>query len=81
MGVCVMNWQERIELNPQVLTGKPVVKGTRIAVEFVLQMLATGVSEKEILDNYPRLTGDDIRACMEYALELVRSERVFPLSA
>ena len=58
-----MEWKERIEVNPEVLVGKPVVKGTRISVELVVDLLAQGWSQEEILRNYPRLTVDDIRAC------------------
>jgi len=76
-----MDWREHIELNPEVLVGKPVIKGTRLAVEFVLDLIATGVAEADILANYPRLTPESIRACVAYALDVVRSERVFPLSA
>jgi len=49
-------WQERITVDPQVLVGKPVVKGTRLAVEFIVELLAQGWSEADILRNYPRLT-------------------------
>lgn len=76
-----MDWREHIELNPEVLVGKPVLKGTRLSVEHVLEMLASGVSEEEILANHPRLSLDGVRACLAYASELVRAERVFPLSA
>jgi uncharacterized protein (DUF433 family) len=62
-----LDWQERIELNPNILAGKPVVKGTRLAVEFVLDLLARGWSEEAILNNYPGLTLEDIRACLNYA--------------
>jgi len=75
-----MNWRERIEVNPQVLVGKPVVRGTRLAVEFVLEMMASGASEQEILANYPRLTHDDILACVAYAAETIKDERVYPLA-
>jgi uncharacterized protein (DUF433 family) len=75
-----VDWREHIELNPAVLSGKPVVKGTRLAVEFIMEMLGSGVSESEILSNYPRMTRDAIRACMSYAAEVLKSERVFPLS-
>ena len=59
----IMNWHERIVADPGVLAGKPVIRGTRMAVEFVLDLLANGWSEEEILKNYPRLTAEDIRAC------------------
>ena len=58
-----MSWQGRIEVNPEILVGKPIVRGTRLAVEFVLDMLAGGCSEEEILRNYPGLVHDDILAC------------------
>ena len=62
-----MNWQERIVADEAVLTGKPVVRGTRLAVEFIIDLLAQGWSETDILANYPRLSTDDIRACLRYA--------------
>ncbi|MBW2430388.1 MAG: DUF433 domain-containing protein [Deltaproteobacteria bacterium] len=58
---------ERITANPQILGGKPIIRGTRISVEFILELLASDVSEEEILVDYPHLTKDDIRACLEYA--------------
>ena len=76
-----VSWKERIEINPEVLVGKPVVKGTRVSVELILEMIAAGVSEAEILDNYPGLDREDVQACVAYAAELVASERVYPLSA
>jgi len=76
-----MTWADRIELNPEVLLGKPVVRGTRVSVELVLEMLANGVSEADILANYPRLTREDVLACVRYAVEVVKRERVVPLSA
>jgi uncharacterized protein (DUF433 family) len=75
-----MTWRDRIELDPEVLVGKPVVRGTRLAVEFVLDMIASGVSEQEILSSYPRLTHEDILACVAYATEVLKSERVYPLA-
>jgi uncharacterized protein (DUF433 family) len=76
-----MDWRDHIELRPEVLVGKPVLKGTRLSVEHVLDMVAAGVSEEEMLANHPRLTVEGIRACVAYACDLVRSERVLPLSA
>ena len=61
------DWQRRIVLDPAVLAGKPVVKGTRLSVAFILELLAEGWSESEILDNYPGLTPEDLRACLAYA--------------
>ncbi len=62
-----MSWEERITINPQILVGKPVVKGTRLAVEFIIDLLAQGWPESEILRNYPGLVHEDIRACLNYA--------------
>jgi uncharacterized protein (DUF433 family) len=62
-----MNWQDRIVVDPGILVGKPVVKGTRLAVEFIIDLLAQGWTEAEILRNYPGLTREDVRACLVYA--------------
>ncbi|MCI0397348.1 MAG: DUF433 domain-containing protein [Chloroflexi bacterium] len=74
-----MNWQERIVIDPNILVGKPVIKGTRLAVEFIVDLLAQGWSEMEILQNYPGLTPEDIQACLGYASAILRAERVYPL--
>ena len=71
----------RITLDPQILTGKPVVRGTRLAVEFVIGLLADGWTEADILSNYPGLAHDDIIACLAYARDILTSERVFPTAA
>jgi uncharacterized protein (DUF433 family) len=67
----------RISLDPKVLVGKPVIRGTRLSVEFVIGLLAEGWSRKDIIDEYPSLTDDDITACLNYARDLLSSERVF----
>lgn len=59
-----MQLSERIVVDPEILAGKPVIRGTRIAVEFVLELLAAGQPESEILNNYPGLTREDILACL-----------------
>jgi len=61
-----IDWEERITIASSVLSGKPVVRGTRLAVEFVVDLLAQGWSESDILRNYPRLASDDIRACFTF---------------
>jgi uncharacterized protein (DUF433 family) len=73
-----MDWQERIVVNPAILVGKPVVKGTRLAVEFIIDLLAQGWSEADILHNYPGLTGEDIVACLNYASSRLKAEKVYP---
>jgi len=62
-----MNWQDHIHIDSEVMLGKPIVKGTRITVEFILNLLAQGWSLKQILENYPRLTVEDVEACLAYA--------------
>ena len=62
-----MNWQERIVIDLEILTGKPVIKGTRLAVEFIIDLLPSEWSETDILRNYPGLTHADIVACLCYA--------------
>lgn len=72
-----MNWQDHIEVDPRVLVGKPIIKKTRIAVEFVIDLLARGWTSEQILKEYDHLTPDDIRACLAYANETLKSERVY----
>jgi uncharacterized protein (DUF433 family) len=62
-----MTLLERITIDPEVVHGRPVVRGTRMRVADVLSLLASGASEAEILEDYPYLTADDIRACLAYA--------------
>jgi uncharacterized protein (DUF433 family) len=76
-----MAWEERITIDPAVLTGKPIVRGTRLAVEFIVGLLAEGWVEAEILRNFPGLTHEDVLACLAYAHERLKGERVYPLSA
>jgi uncharacterized protein (DUF433 family) len=76
-----MDWRDRIEVNQDVLAGKPVVRGTRIAVEFVLELLAAGEQESQLLADYPRLTREDLLACLAYASHLAHEFRAYPLSA
>lgn len=71
-----MNCHDYITVDPAVLVGKPVVRGTRLAVEFVLGLIAQGWAEEEIMRNY-RLTHDQVRACAAYAQERVSEEKAF----
>lgn len=73
-----MNWQEHITVDSAILAGKPIIKDARLAVEFIVDLLAQGWSEAEILRNYPGLAREDVRACLRYANELLRAERVYP---
>ena len=74
-------WEDRISVDPAVLVGKPVIKGTRLAVEFILDLLAQGWSYEEILRNYPGIEGADIQACLVYARDSVSAERVYLVPA
>ncbi len=74
-----MNWQERIVVDPGILLGKPVIRGTRLAVEFIIDLLAQGWSQEEILRNYPGLTYEDIQACLAYVSTVLHAEKVYPL--
>jgi uncharacterized protein (DUF433 family) len=74
-----MTLTDRIVVDPKILTGKPVVRGTRISVELVVHLLAAGWNHEQILACYPQLSEDAIRACLAYASELLREEKVYPL--
>lgn len=71
----------RITLNPDVLAGKPVIRGTRLSVEFIIGLMADGWTEADILQSYPGVTHEDIIACLVYARDTLGSERVFPSAA
>jgi uncharacterized protein (DUF433 family) len=74
-----MQWQDYIIADPAVLVGKPVIRGTRVAVEFVLGLMAEGWPEDEIMSNY-RLAREQVRACVAYAQERLSEEKVFAVS-
>lgn len=76
-----MTEHSRISLAPDVLAGKPVIRGTRLAVEFVIGLMADGWSEADIHRNYPGITHEDIIACLVYARDTLSSEKVFPSAA
>jgi uncharacterized protein (DUF433 family) len=71
----------RIEINPQVMVGKPVVKGTRLTVEFILNLLAHGATAAEVLEEYDGLTPEDIQACLLFATRSLASTEFMPLAA
>ena len=66
----------RIEINPKVMLGKPVIRGTRIPVELILRKLSEGATEADLLAGYPRLTGDDIKAALAYAADSLAHEEI-----
>ncbi len=73
-----MNWQAHIAIDPQVLVGKPIIKGTRLSVDFILGLLAEGWSEEQILENYPKVTQDALRAVYAYAAQILGEESTYP---
>ncbi len=76
-----MDWRDRVVVDPAGLSGKPVIRGTRIAVDFLVELLAEEWTREEILSSYPQLTSEDVQAALSYAAETLRSERVYPLRA
>jgi uncharacterized protein (DUF433 family) len=74
------NLLKRIVINPKIMRGKPIVKGTRITVEQVLKLLAQGLSTDEILKDYPHLTKEDITAVLLYAAKVAGEEEVYPIT-
>jgi uncharacterized protein (DUF433 family) len=73
-----MTESSRIVLDLAILAGKPVVGGTRLSVDFIIGLMAVGWSEGDILRNYPRLTRQDLAACLAYARDVLKSEKVYP---
>jgi len=75
-----MTATDRIEIDPKVMQGKPVIRGTRIPVELLLRKLAEGATEADLLDAYPRLTREDLQAAIGYAADVVAHEETFILT-
>ncbi len=69
----------RIIINPEIMAGKPIIRNTRIPVDMIVRLLAQGMREEDILEDYPNLKKEDIRAALEYAADLTEGEEVFPL--
>ncbi len=74
-----MTTANRIETNPKVMLGKPVIRGTRIPVELILRKLSKGAHEADLLDAYPRLSGEDIQAALAYAADVLAHEETVEL--
>jgi uncharacterized protein (DUF433 family) len=73
------DWRERITFDPKVLSGKPIIKDTRIAVEFILELLANSWPVEDILKNYPQLKREDVAAALKYAAEILKEEKAYTL--
>ncbi|MCX6375805.1 MAG: DUF433 domain-containing protein [Armatimonadetes bacterium] len=74
-------WQDRVSVDPEIHHGDPCIKGTRIPVAVIVGSLADGMTAEAILDEYPQLAPDDIRAALAYAADVMREEVILPLSA
>jgi len=70
---------QRIEINPNVMVGKPIIKGTRIPVDLIIKLLAQGMTQEEILKDYPNLEKEDIRAALEYVAKILQGEEILSL--
>ncbi len=75
-----MDYKERITIDPEILGGKPLIKGTRISVEFILELYASGATKEKILQNYSHLTDEDIHAALLYASRFLKNEIVLELN-
>jgi len=75
----MIDWRKHIHHDEKILAGKPVIKNTRISVELILELFATGWTEEMILESYPRLTAEDIKAVFAYLRDCVQQELYFPL--
>lgn len=74
-----MTWRDHIHSDPAIVGGKPVVRGTRLAVDFLLGLLAAGWSQEDILENYPQLTPEALRAVFSLAAETLQDENLYSL--
>jgi uncharacterized protein (DUF433 family) len=74
-----IEWREYIHSNPEILLGKPVVKETRLSVEFIIGLFAEGWTENQVLENYPTLTRDSLRAIFAFAAECMREESLYAI--
>jgi uncharacterized protein (DUF433 family) len=79
--ICMPILADRIEVNPAVMLGKPVIRGTRIPVELILRKLGEGATEADLLDAYPRLTREDVQAALAYAADALAHETILPQPA
>lgn len=76
-----IDWRDFIHSDPEVLLGKPVVRGTRLSVEFIPGLFAEGWTEEQVIENYPGLTKQSLRAAFAFAKDCMREEALFPIPA
>ncbi len=72
-----MDWRDRITIDPKILVGKPIIRGTRVSVELVVELLGRGYTPQQIVEQYDHITAEDIQACLAYAGEILKEERVY----
>ncbi len=75
-GVMIMNYKERVTASPDIMLGKPVIKGTRITVEIILRKLSEGMAVDELITAYPHIQKEDIMACLSYSAEVISREEI-----
>ena len=75
-----MDYTKHIEINPEVMLGKPVVKNTRLTVDLILEELSAGKSHRDLLNAYPRLTEEAIKAALAFAADAIKGERTYPIA-
>jgi uncharacterized protein (DUF433 family) len=73
-------YHDLIEVNPKIMMGKPVIKGTRLTVEMILQSMAEGESMENLLESYPRLTKEAILAALSFAADVLKGEKIYPIA-
>ena len=76
-----MNWRDHIDANPEILFGKPAIKGTRIGVDLIIEKLSLGETIEDLLAAYPMINEEKIYACLAFATAMLRNEESYPLSA
>ena len=76
-----IDWRDFVHSDPEILVGKPVVRGTRLSVEFILNLFAEGWSERQVLDNYPTLSKEKLQAVFAFATDCLREEALYPIPA
>lgn len=75
------DYKNHIEANPEIMFGKPCIKGTRVPVDLILEKMAWGETIDDLLDAYPRITKEDIQACLLYAAYYLRNDEIIPMAA
>jgi len=76
-----MDWKQHIESKPEVMYGKPVIKGTRVPVDLILDKMAAGETVEDLLRAYPRITKEDVYACLAYASDAVKNVLVYSIAS